>query len=437
MSRHIDLPKRCLADRYLPLFPALTLGIPSTTDKLQRAMKPITLAKRAQTIPASPIRKLAPLAAAAEQSGIRVYRLNIGQPDILSPKEFFDGVRRYSDPIVSYDPSKGSEYLCRSWSEYMNRTLSLQTTPEQFLITLGASEAIIFTFLACCDPDDEVIVFDPTYANYLGFAAMADVRLVSVPSSIHDGFRLPPNAEIEKRITKKTRAILVCNPNNPTGTVYTRDEAQRLVDLCRERNLFLLADETYREFVYDGSEPFSVLHIAADDDRIVVLDSLSKRFSLCGARLGCLLTTNQDLLAKCLRLAQARLSAPSIEQFAAAHMLETIENSFVESIRREYKLRRDTLLAALQNIPGVEAHKPGGAFYAVVRLPVKNTDEFASFLLRDFAHEGETVFVAPASGFYVREGCGLDEVRVAYVLTSSDIERSVAALAAGLRAYHD
>ncbi len=398
-------------------------------------MLKIKLSNRARNTPPSPIRKLAHLANRAKKSGIHVYHLNIGQPDIESPPEFFEGLRLFKQKVVAYDQSQGNENLCAAWSKYINKTLQLNTSPEQFLITMGASEALVFLFMTCCDPGDEVIIFDPTYANYLGFAAIAGVSLVPVLSNMANNFALPQRDEIEQRITNRTRAILLCSPNNPTGTVYSRDELKFLFDLCEEHNIFLIMDETYRELVYDDLKPLSILHLVPDSDRVIIVDSLSKRFSLCGARIGCLLTSNAEVLATTLNIAQARLAAPTIDQFAAAYMLENINSNYLERVKNEFQLRRDTLYNALKEIPDLAVHKPKGAFYTVVQLPVENAEDFAAYLLSEFSCNKRTTFIAPASGFYMQNSKGVRKARIAYVLKESEIEKAIEVLAAGLDQY--
>jgi aspartate aminotransferase len=398
-------------------------------------MKQIRLSNRARVTPPSPIRKLAHLAVKAKKAGIHVYHLNIGQPDIESPREFFEGLRLFKQNVVAYEQSQGNEGLCIAWSNYINRTLQINTSPEQFLITVGASEALVFLFMTCCDPGDEVIIFDPTYTNYLGFAAIAGVNLVPVLSNMENDFALPAQDAIERCITNRTRAILLCNPNNPTGTVYTREELQFLFDLCEEHNIFLIVDETYREFVYDGIRPLSIFHLVPNSERVIVVDSLSKRFSLCGARVGCLLTCNQELLATTLKIAQARLAAPTIDQFAAAYMLEHIKDDYLESMRNEFLSRRDVLHNALKQVPGVAMHKPKGAFYTVVQLPVADAEDFAAYLLDRFSYKKRTTFIAPAAGFYMQNSQGIQKARFAYVLNKSEIEEAIEALAAGLEQY--
>jgi aspartate aminotransferase len=398
-------------------------------------MSKINLSNRARNTPPSPIRKLAHLANKAKASGVHVYHLNIGQPDIESPEEFFEGLSLFKQKVVAYEQSQGNESLCLAWSKYINKTLGISTAPEQFLITMGASEALVFLFMTCCDPGDEIIIFDPTYANYLGFASIAGVHLKPIVSNMESNFAPPAAGEIERHITARTRAILVCSPNNPTGTVCSREELQVLYELCEANNLFLIVDETYREFVYDDLKPVSILHLVPNSKRVVVVDSLSKRFSLCGARIGCLLTSNEEILAATLKIAQARLAAPTIEQFASAHMLEHIHDEYLEGVRNEFMSRRDALYNALKAIPGVAIHKPQGAFYSVVQLPVDNAESFASFLLSQFSFKQRTTFIAPAAGFYMREGQGIKEARFAYVLNKGAIEEAIEALAVGIRQY--
>ncbi|HSW39769.1 MAG TPA: pyridoxal phosphate-dependent aminotransferase [Acidobacteriota bacterium] len=398
-------------------------------------MNPIKVSSRAVNTPPSPIRKLAHLAKKAKKAGIHVYHLNIGQPDIESPAEFYEGLRLFNHKVVAYEQSQGNEDLCCAWSRYINRTLGLNTLPEQFLITVGASEALVFLFMTCCDPGDEVIIFDPTYANYLGFASIAGVKLSPVLSNMDDDFALPGRDAIERRINRSTRAILLCNPNNPTGTVYRKEDLTFLFNLCEEHNLFLIVDETYREFVYDERRPLSVLHLFPNSDRVAVVDSLSKRFSLCGARVGCLLTCNEEVLASSLKIAQARLAAPTIEQFASAYMLDHIPDAFLEGVRKEFLLRRDALYSSIKQIPDIVISQPQGAFYTLVQLPVPDAEDFAAFLLNSFSHKKSTVFISPAAGFYMLNEHGRQKARIAYVLNKHDIEEAIEALAAGLEHY--
>ncbi len=417
------------------LLQRISLHLPVTLDRMEIEMKKLTISGRGQNTPASPIRKLAHLATKAEKSGTSVYYLNIGQPDIESPQEFFDGLQFFSDRVVAYEQSQGNEDLSIAWSKYINRTMDLSTSPEQFLITVGASEALIFLFMTCCDSGDEVLIFDPTYANYLGFGSVSGVNLVPVLCSMENSFALPPRNEIEQKITGRTRAILLCNPNNPTGTAYSRDDLQLLFELCEEHNLFLIVDETYRELVYDGLEPLSILHLQPNSRRVIVVDSLSKRFSLCGARIGCLLTCNEEVLSASLKIAQARLAAPTIEQYASAYMLDHIKDDFVKSIRNEFLARRDALYNSLKKVPRVVVNKPQGAFYSIVHLPVDSAEDFAAFLLDKFSYKKRTTFIAPAEGFYMLSSEGIQRARIACVLNSSRIEEAIEVLAAGLEQY--
>jgi aspartate aminotransferase len=394
-----------------------------------------SLSHRAQKTPASPIRRLAGLAQQAEERGTKVYRLNIGQPDIHSPTEFLEGLAHYSEKVVAYETSQGYKALIDSWSEFLNKDYGIDVGEPQMLITMGASEALIFTFMVCCDPGDEILIFDPTYANYIGFSAISGVRLVPLPCSIEEKFAIPTRAEIERFISPYTRAILLCNPNNPTGTVATDEELRALLDVCREKDLYLIVDETYREFVYDGREPRCIFQLAPQDPRVVVVDSLSKRFSLCGARIGCMITWNEDVRRAAFHIAQARLAAPTIEQHAAAHMIRSVSSDYVAKAHAEYLSRRTAAVDALSRIPGVVAHAPEGGFYLLAKLPVSDAEDFAQFMLTDFSHEGATTFVAPAAGFYMHREAGQSTIRIAFVLKESDTRQAIRVLAEGLAAY--
>lgn len=357
------------------------------------------------------------------------------------PKEYVERVRQASergDPFIDTPDSslsKGNEELCVEWSAYMARESELAVSPEHIIITVGASEALIFTFMVVCDPGDEVLVFDPTYANYMGFAAISGVTLTGVPTRIEENFRLPPEKEISSRITSKTKAILLCSPNNPTGTAYSRAELEALVKIAEERNLFLVVDETYREFVYDGVAPLSILHITPESKRVIVIDSLSKRFSLCGARIGCLITSNEEVLKATMHVAQARLAGPTIEQFAAAHMLRTIGATYVEAMKREYEERRNALVDSLQAVKGVYVQKSMGAFYLVARLPVLDAEDFCGHLLRTFSKDGKTVFLAPAAGFFMDALKGKEMVRAAFVLDRQRLIEAVDIVGTALKEY--
>lgn len=398
-------------------------------------MKIPDLSHRARKTPPSPIRRLAGLANDAVKRGLKVHRLNIGQPDVPSPREFLDGVAAYHEKVVAYEASQGSQHLLESWSRSINADYEIGITPEQMLITVGASEALIFAFMVCCDPGDEILIFDPTYANYIGFSAISGVRLVPLPCALEENFALPTREQIEPYISPYTRAVLLCNPNNPTGTVATDDELRMLVELVRDRDLFLIVDETYREFVYDGLKPRCIFELAPQDPRIIVVDSLSKRFSLCGARVGCMMTWHREVRQAAFHIAQARLAAPSIDQLAAAEMLDKISSGYLRAAHEEYRSRRDVAVAALSRIPGVRSYAPQGGFYVLAQLPVDDAESFASFMLTDFDHEGATTFVAPAAGFYMRPNVGKSTIRIAFVLNRDDTEAAIKVLGEGIKAY--
>ena len=391
------------------------------------------ISKRAQTMPPSPIRKLVPFAEAAKAKGIKVYHLNIGQPDIPTPQVMLDAFRNHNITVLEYGHSAGLWEYREGLAGYYQKN-GIHVTKEEVLVTTAGSEAIIFAMLACMDEGDEVIIPEPFYTNYLGFAVEAGVKVVPITCRAEDGFRLPDKSEIETKITSRTKAIMICNPNNPTGYVYTREELEMLRDLCLQHDLFLIGDEVYREFVYDGQKHHSVMHLEGLEDRAIIVDSISKRYSACGARIGCLVTKNKDILSTALRFGQARLCPPTMEQIAANAALNTPQSYFDEVIG-EYLARREVVFNALQQIPGVVAHKPGGAFYTVVKLPVQNADHFCQWLLSDFDDNGETVMLAPAAGFYATPGLGKDEVRIAFVLNTRAMARSMEILSNALKRY--
>lgn len=393
------------------------------------------ISSRAQKTPASPIRRLAGLAQQAEARGLHVYRLNIGQPDLHSPKEFLEGVASYQEQVVAYESSQGNQGLVDAWCQSLNRDYGIGVSEQQMLITMGASEALIFTFMVCCDPGDEILIFDPTYANYIGFSAISGVRLVPLPCSIEQNFAISSRAEIERFISPYTRAILLCNPNNPTGTVSTDAELRMLLDVCREKDLYLIVDETYREFVYDGRVPRTIFQLAGEDPRVIVVDSLSKRYSLCGARIGCMLTWNEEIRRAAFHIAQARLAAPTIEQHAAAHMIQSLSSDYVTQALSEYRTRRDAAAEALRQIPGVVVSSPEGGFYLLAKLPIPDAEDFAQFMLTEFSFEGATTFVAPAAGFYMHREAGQSTIRIAFVLKELDTRKAIRVLAEGLTAY--
>lgn len=394
-------------------------------------MKP-QISERARHVPASPIRKLMPLADEARRRGIHVYHLNIGQPDIETPEPMRARLSRV-EKTLAYTPSGGTPEYLQALSAYYRR-LGFELTPNELLATTGGSEALLFAMLACAGDGDDALVVEPFYTNYLAFAAMAGVRLVPLTASGDDGFHLPPREAWEKALTPRTRLVLVCNPNNPTGTVYSRDELLMLASLCRERGLFLVSDEVYREFVYDGRQATSALSLKGCEDLVVVADSLSKRYSACGIRLGSLATRNPEVHGACLRMAQGRLSAPGLAQLVACGASE-LPNDYSAHIVAEYQRRRDVLYQGLNRIPGVFLKKPEGAFYFIARLPIDDAEAFARFLLADFSRNGQTVMVAPAPGFYATPGLGKDEVRIAYVLKEEDLRASIDLLAEAIPAY--
>ncbi|HEX8153299.1 MAG TPA: pyridoxal phosphate-dependent aminotransferase, partial [Thermoanaerobaculia bacterium] len=370
------------------------------------------ISRRARSMPASPIRKLAPLAEAAKARGTRVYHLNIGQPDIETPACMRDRLKTLDTKVLEYSPSTGTPEFLRSLQRYYSRRLGLDVETNQILATTGGSEAILFSFMACANEGDDVIVVEPYYANYQAFATMAGLNIVPITSRGRDGFHMPPRAVWERALTPKSRIVIICNPSNPTGTVYTREELEMVADFCREHGLFLVSDEVYREFVYDGRKAISALELANADEFVIVVDSLSKRYSACGIRLGSLVTRNAAVYDACLRMAQGRLSPPGIAQFIAIGA-ESLGEEYTSGIVEEYQRRRDILYEGLTSIPGVFLLKPEGAFYCIAKLPVHNADDFAVWLLTDFLDERGTVMVAPASGFYASP-LGKSEVRIAY-----------------------
>jgi aspartate aminotransferase len=392
-----------------------------------------TLSDRARIMPASPIRRLAPLAAAARRAGKAIYALNIGQPDIATPRVILDRLHSYDAAFIPYGPSQGLPEFIEALRVYY-KGVGLDLATEDIFVTTAGSEAILFALGAVCDPGDEVLVFEPFYTNYNGFSAMVGVRPVPVTTRAEDGYHLPARAAIERAIGPKTRAILICSPNNPTGTVYTDEEMGTLASICRDRGLYLIADEVYREFVYDGATHHSALTLPGMDDLVVVVDSVSKRYSLCGVRIGNVVSRNRELMDALMRFGQARLCPPTLGQYACTALTE-VPKSYIEGIIAEYGKRRDLVFEALAGIDGVVVRKPEGAFYLCARLPVDDTNAFAEFLVRDFDLDGETVMIAPADGFYATPGLGKDEVRLAYVLEEKKLKRAMEIFAAALKAY--
>jgi aspartate aminotransferase len=392
----------------------------------------LTLSRRASIMPASPIRKLVPLGDRAKQRGTRVYHLNIGQPDIETPPEFFDAVRAFREKVVAYGNSQGMKLFLDSLAGYY-QSLGMPVTPADILVTTGGSEAITFAMMAVAEPGEEILVFEPFYTNYNGFAIMGGITLVPIGTSAEDGYHLPPREEIERRITPRTRAVVVCNPNNPTGTVLRDDEIDMVRDLALRHNLFILADEVYREFVYEGTTR-SFLGLEGVEQHVILMDSLSKRYSLCGGRMGCVVSRNAPLMSALLRFGQARLCTATLEQIGSAALVDAGSRYFAPMID-EYRRRRDATYEELAKIPGVVCRKPSGAFYIMARLPVADADDFAAWMLSDFQDAGETTMIAPGSGFYATPGRGRDEARLAYVLREEDCRRGVQILARGIDAY--
>ncbi|MCC7520080.1 MAG: pyridoxal phosphate-dependent aminotransferase [Flavobacteriaceae bacterium] len=391
------------------------------------------ISKKGLQMPASPIRKLVPYAEEAKKRGVKVYHLNIGQPDIKTPQIALDAVKNSNIEVLEYSRSEGSEIYRTKLAGYYAQK-NIKVSAQDIVVTTGGSEALLFAIGSITDVGDEIIIPEPFYANYNGFTTASGVKVVPVVSSIDTAFALPPIEEFEKLITPHTKAILICNPGNPTGYMYSHEEIIKLKDLVLQHDLFLIADEVYREFVYDGLKHFSVMEEDGLDEHAIMIDSVSKRYSMCGARIGCLVTKNKEVIATVLKFAQARLSPPTYEQIAAEAALETPDSYFKE-VNQEYRERRDVLIHELRKIPGVKVPLPKGAFYCVVELPVNDADDFAQWLLEKFDDQKETVMVAPASGFYSTPGKGKKEVRMAYVLKKDDLIRSVEILAKALKVY--
>jgi aspartate aminotransferase len=393
------------------------------------------ISSKGKNMPESPIRKLVPYAEKAAQLGKKIYYLNIGQPDIKSPKIAMDAVANCAIDVLAYSRSEGSETYREKISNYYKKN-NIQVESNQIIVTTGGSEALLFAMGTICDQDDEIIIPEPFYANYNGFATASGVNIVPVISKIEDNFALPPISEFEKLITPKTKAIIICNPGNPTGYLYSKDEIKKLAKIVLKHNLFLVADEVYREFTYDGDEHYSILQEDTLSENGIIVDSVSKRYSMCGARIGCLVSKNKEVIATALKFAQARLSPPTFAQIASEAALDTPQ-SYFEDVIKEYKDRRNTLIENLQQIPGVKVGVPKGAFYCIVELPVENSDHFAQWLLEDFDYNGETIMVAPAAGFYSTNGVGLNQIRIAYVLKKEDLISSVEILRRALKEYRD
>lgn len=392
-----------------------------------------TTSRRGREMPASPIRKLVPLSNAAKARGIKVYHLNIGQPDLPSPPQAFEALKNIDFKLFEYSPSDGLPSLRRKLAEYYHR-FNIDVTADDIIITSGGSEAVLFAFMACLDPGDEIIVPEPSYANYMAFAISAGARIVTVPSSIETGFALPSVEEFEKLITPRTKGILICNPNNPTGYLYTQREMDGLRDIVKRHDLFLFSDEVYREFCYTGAPYISAFHLPGIEDQVVLIDSVSKRYSECGIRIGALITKNPEVRKAVMKFCQARLSPPLLGQIVAEASIDATPEYMLMTYN-DYVDRRKFLIDGLNRIPGVYSPIPMGAFYTVVSLPVDDADRFCRWCLEEFSFEGATVFMAPASGFYSTPGRGKNEVRMAYVLNRDDLGHALRVLAEALKAY--
>ncbi|MFL5752324.1 MAG: pyridoxal phosphate-dependent aminotransferase [Bacteroidia bacterium] len=388
---------------------------------------------KASKMPASPIRKLVPFADAAKKKGVKIHHLNIGQPDIETPEVMLSAIRNSNIKVVEYSPSAGFESYRKKLADYY-RSFSINIESSDIIITNGGSEAISFALMTCFNPGDEIIIPEPFYANYNGFSTAADIVIKPIRSSIETGFALPPISDFEKLITPKTKGIMICNPGNPTGYLYTKQELEALKELVMKYDLFLLSDEVYREFCYDGKEYVSVMHLSGIDNNVILLDSISKRYSACGARIGAMISKNKEVMSAAMKFAQARLSPPTFGQIGAEAALNTPQ-SYFDAVSKEYVARRDFLITELNRMPGVFCPKPSGAFYCIARLPIDNADKFCQWLLEEFSYNEQTVMLAPATGFYSTPGAGLNEVRLAYVLNLNDLKSAMECLAEALKVY--
>lgn len=392
----------------------------------------LNISQRGQLMPPSPIRKLVPYAEAAKQKGIKVFHLNIGQPDIETPPAILDAVRNADIKVLEYSHSAGNESYRKKLVQYY-KSVGIDVTAEQIIITTGGSEAIMFGFFTCLNPGDEVIIPEPFYANYNGFACAAGVSVVPITSHIENGFALPPISDFEKVITNKTKAIIICSPNNPTGYLYSREEMEALKQICLKHNLYLFSDEAYREFCYDG-EYVSAMHLSGLEDHVVLMDTISKRYSACGARLGAFVTKNKEVYNSAMKFAQARLSPPGLAQIMGEAAVD-LPASYFDAPKAEYLKRRDKLVSRLNKMPGVFCPNPGGAFYAIAKLPIDDADKFCQWLLESFSYKNQTVMLAPATGFYGTPGLGKNEVRLAYVLNVEAIDAAMDCMEQALLAY--
>lgn len=395
----------------------------------------LSLSKRAELMPASPIRKLVPFAQEAKKRGIKVYHLNIGQPDIKTPELFLEAIKNFNAPVLEYALSQGDIRLIESFREYYKKW-NIDFEQDEIIITYGGSEAIILSLMAIGDPGDEILVPEPFYANYNGFACEAGMTIKPITTKAEEGFHLPSKEYIKSLIKPNTKAIMISNPGNPTGAVYTKEELEMLGEIALEHDIFLIGDEVYREFVYDGLKFTSLMHIPGIEDRVIICDSVSKRYSACGARIGCVCSKNKDFMSTIMKFAQARLCAPTIEMIGAAALINTTKEYF-QKVQQEYQKRRDIVYNALLNIPNVVCEKPMGAFYVVAKLPIDDAENFAKWMLTDFNVNNATTMVAPAAGFYATPGLGKDEVRLAYILKEEDLTAAMDILAKGIEAYNN
>lgn len=391
------------------------------------------ISQKGRQMPASPIRKLVPFADKSKQKGIKVYHLNIGQPDIETPEVALKAIHNFHQKVIEYSHSAGIISYRRKLANYYEK-IGLPVSPDEIIVTSGASEAILFAMQTTMDPGDEIIIPEPFYANYNGFAINSGVVVKPIPSRIEDGFALPPISEFEKAITPRTKAIMICNPNNPTGYLYSREELEVLREIALKYDLYLFADEVYREFCYDGKKHFSVMQLEGLEQHAILIDSVSKRYSECGVRIGCMISHNKDVIATAMKFAQARLSPPTLGQVVAEASLDTPQDYF-DKVLNEYLARRNTVVSAINKMPGAFCPNPQGAFYVVARLPIDNSDKFCQWLLESFEYKGATVMLAPATGFYATPGKGTDEVRISYVLNVEDLTKSMECLAEALKVY--
>ena len=393
----------------------------------------MNLSLRAENIQASPIRKLMPYANNAKAKGVKIYHLNIGQPDIETPKEMLNVYKNYNEKVLAYGPSQGLELYRKNLVKYYKEH-KIDLDIDDIIVTTAGSEAIVFAMLAICDKGDEIIIPEPFYTNYNGFASITGVNIVPVTTKIEEAFKLPEISEFEKKITDKTKAIMLCNPNNPTGMVYSKEDLEKIVEIAKRRNLYIISDEVYREFVYDDKKHYSILDFTQIKEHAIMVDSISKRYSACGARIGCIISRNKKLIKSVLKFAQARLCPPTIDQLAANAAID-IEKEYFEQILLEYDSRRNLVFNELSSIDRVVCSKPNGAFYVIAKLPLKDAEDFAIWMLENYSYNGETVMFAPAAGFYASKDMGKDEIRIAYILNESDLLKAMKIFKNGLKEY--